>query len=245
MESFCLAQRLGATGIESDVWLTRDGVAVLDHDGVVGRRPRRRSIGDTDFGELPAPLPRLVELLDLAEAHELAVSLDIKDPAAFVVARDLVASRGSSLIARAFLCFDDFAVLREVHADANGVQLVDSSRLSSIKEGPERRLATLAALGVAALNMHHTDWNGGLVTLAHRFERLAFAWDAQYEPVLTSLLRMGVDAVFSDWVDRMTEAARVTAAGLQQPDAAKRPDHDHRLTANEVSIDRPEHSTIE
>jgi glycerophosphoryl diester phosphodiesterase len=113
-------------------------------------------------------------------------------------------------VARTYLCFDDFATLRDVVADAMGVQLVDSSRLARIKEGPERRIATLASLGVTALNMHHTDWNGGLVTLAHRFERLAFAWDAQFEPVLTSLLRMGADAVFSDWVDRMVDAARAT-----------------------------------
>ena len=35
LESFALALRLGATGLESDVWLTADGVPVLDHDGVV------------------------------------------------------------------------------------------------------------------------------------------------------------------------------------------------------------------
>ena len=31
--AFELALGLGATGLESDVWLTADGVAVLDHDG--------------------------------------------------------------------------------------------------------------------------------------------------------------------------------------------------------------------
>jgi glycerophosphoryl diester phosphodiesterase len=210
MDSFRLAQRLGATGIESDVWLTRDGVAVLDHDGLVGGRLRRRAMADVDSDELPAHVPQLPELLDFVESHRLALSLDIKDPAVFAVVRDLVLMRGPDLVARTYLCFDDFATLREVVADAMGVQLVDSSRLARIKEGPERRIATLASLGVTALNMHHTDWNGGLVTLAHRFERLAFAWDAQFEPVLTSLLRMGADAVFSDWVDRMVDAARAT-----------------------------------
>ena len=40
LEAFTLAQRMGATGLESDVWLTADGEAVLDHDGLVGgRRP--------------------------------------------------------------------------------------------------------------------------------------------------------------------------------------------------------------
>jgi len=212
MESFRLAQRLGATGIESDVWLTRDGVAVLDHDGVVRGPLRRRSIRQFDVDEIPAKLPRLTELLDFVELHHLALSLDIKDPAAFTVVRDLIVRCGPDLVARTYLCLDDFDVLREVAGDSNGVQLVDSSRLARIKEGPERRIATLASLGVTALNMHHSDWNGGLVTLAHRFERLAFAWDAQFEPVLVSLLRMGADAVYSDWVDRMVDAARTTTS---------------------------------
>ena len=38
LEAFRLALRLGATGLESDVWLTSDGVPVLDHDGVSGGR---------------------------------------------------------------------------------------------------------------------------------------------------------------------------------------------------------------
>lgn len=210
MDSFRLAHRLGATGIESDVWLTRDGVAVLDHDGVVGGRFRRRAIDSTDVADLPRHIPQLTELLDFADVHHLAVSLDIKDAAAFAPTRDLIVARGSSFIDRTYLCFDNFDILRDMMPDARGVHIVDSSRLSRIKEGPERRIATLASLGVAALNMHHSDWNGGLVTLAHRFERLAFAWDAQFEPVLTALLRMGADAIFSDWVDRMVDAARAT-----------------------------------
>ena len=42
--AFTLALRLGATGLESDVWLTADGEAVLDHDGLAGGRLRRRRI---------------------------------------------------------------------------------------------------------------------------------------------------------------------------------------------------------
>ena len=29
--------------------------------------------------------------------------------------------------------------------------------------------------------MHHTDWTGGLTTLFHRFDRVAFGWDMQFE----------------------------------------------------------------
>ncbi len=211
MEAFRLAQKLGASGLETDAWITRDGVIVLDHDGVVGSRLRRRAIDSVDSGELPAHIPTLGQLLDFASSHDLAVSIDVKDPAAFSTVRDTVLGRSATEVRRTYLCFDNFDVLRDIAADAHSVQLVDSSRLHRIKEGPERRIATLAALGVTGLNMHQSDWNGGLVTLAHRFERLAFAWDAQFEPVLVGLLRMGIDAVYSDWVDRMVDAARTSA----------------------------------
>ncbi|MBJ7427293.1 MAG: hypothetical protein JHD22_10160, partial [Ilumatobacteraceae bacterium] len=40
IEAFELALRLGASGLESDTWITRDGIAVLDHDGIVKGRLR-------------------------------------------------------------------------------------------------------------------------------------------------------------------------------------------------------------
>ena len=62
--------------------------------------------------------------------------------------------------------------------------------------------------GIDAVNLHHTEWSGGLTTLFHRFERLAFAWDLQFEHVLRNIIRMGIDGVFSDHVDVMTDAFR-------------------------------------
>ena len=77
-----------------------------------------------------------------------------------------------------------------------------------MSEGPERRAATLADEGIDAVNLHHTEWSGGLTTLFHRFERLAFAWDLQFEHVLRNIVRMGIDGVFSDHVDVMTDAIK-------------------------------------
>ena len=54
--------------------------------------------------------------------------------------------------------------------------------------------------------MHHTDWNGGLVTLFHRFNRYALGWDMQQGYVLDDGIRMGLDGVFSDYTDRMIDA---------------------------------------
>src|SRR5689334_15712373 len=62
LEAFHLAQRLGATGLESDVWLTADGVAVLDHDGIVGGRLRRTPINKVQRADLPTSIPTLADL---------------------------------------------------------------------------------------------------------------------------------------------------------------------------------------
>jgi glycerophosphoryl diester phosphodiesterase len=53
--------------------------------------------------------------------------------------------------------------------------------------------------------MHISDWNGGLVTMMHRFKVQAFGWDAQFPAALSNGLRMGLDAIYSDHVDRLVE----------------------------------------
>ena len=52
LEAFALALRLGATGLESDVWCSADGVPVLHHDGRSGQRVRRRTISTLTIQDL-------------------------------------------------------------------------------------------------------------------------------------------------------------------------------------------------
>jgi glycerophosphoryl diester phosphodiesterase len=204
IESFQLAQRLGAQALESDAWLTGDGVVVLDHDGVVGtRRMRRRPIAAVTRAELPAGVPTLEELYE-ACGTDFELSLDVKDPAA---APGVVAvAKAAGAVDRLWMCHSEMAQVVEWRSLDDDVHLVDSTRLRRIREGPERRAASLAAAGIDAVNMHASDWTGGLTTLFHRFKRLAFGWDAQQDRVLRALLAMGIDAVYSDHVDRMVEA---------------------------------------
>ena len=204
IESFQLGLRLGATGLESDVWLTADGEPVLDHDGIVRRGGRKRAIASVERAALPAHVPTLAELYE-ACGTGFELSLDVKDPAA-APAVLAVARQFPDAEARLWLCHHEWqqvAQWRELTADAH---LVDSTRIRRIKEGPERRAASLADVGIDAVNLHHTDWTAGLTTLFHRFERAAFAWDAQHDRVLTAMLAMGVDALYSDHVDRMVAA---------------------------------------
>jgi glycerophosphoryl diester phosphodiesterase len=205
LEAFALALRLGATGLESDVWCTADGVAVLDHDGMVGSRLRRRPITEVNRSELPAHVPELADLYAECGTH-FELSLDVKDRAAMAATVAVARAASTDAPGRLWLCHHDWRQLAEWRFEFPDVRLVDSTRLRSMRRGPERRAAQLADAGIDAVNLHASDWTGGLTTLFHRFEVLSFGWDAQFERVLDALLAMGVDGVYSDHVDRMMAA---------------------------------------
>lgn len=201
--AFRLALDLGATGLESDVWLTADGVAVLHHDGAVrhGRsRLRRTAIADISRRELPGHIPTLEELYE-ACGGSYELSLDVKDPSAAPVVVDVARQAGA--LPRLWLCSPAWELAAQWRELADDIRLVDSTRLRRIREGPERRAANLADRGIDAVNLHHSDWTGGLTTLFHRFERYALAWDCQHDRIIVSLLGMGIDAVYSDRVESM------------------------------------------
>jgi glycerophosphoryl diester phosphodiesterase len=209
LEAFELALRLGATGLESDVWLTSDGVAVLDHDGVVRSCLRRKGqpISTVSRAALPGHVPTLVDLVQRCGTG-YHLSLDLKDPRSGSAVLSTLAEHAPDLLDRLWLCEPTWQALLPLRGFHDGVKLVESTRLNRIKEGPERRAATLAEEGIHAINLHHSDWTGGLTTLFHRFDRYTLAWDLQHERLLRETLRMGIDGVFSDWVDRMTDAIR-------------------------------------
>jgi glycerophosphoryl diester phosphodiesterase len=208
IEAFELAVKLGATGLETDVWLTADEELVLDHDGEVRRgRFRKVPIAGLRRSELPDHIPTLGELVD-ACGTELHLSLDLKAPGTGEAVIDALRGRAPQLLERTWLCHHDVATLARLRPLDDRVKLVDSTRLARITEGPERRAARLADAGVDGINLRNQDWNGGLVTLFHRFERTAFSWDLQFEHHLRPAYRMGIDAVYSDHVDRMYESFR-------------------------------------
>lgn len=204
LDAFALALRLGATGLESDVWLTADGIPVLDHDGVVKGRLRSRPIKEIDRSALPDHIPSLEDLLEEIPC-DVPLSLDIKDGAAFGPVADLyVRHRGSA--GGLYVCHPDLEILVNHRAATRGARLVHSTRLARMKQGPERHAAVLREAGVDVLNMPYPDWSGGLVALFGRFGLQCFAWDCQHERQIAEVVRMGVDAVYSDWPDRLADA---------------------------------------
>lgn len=176
---------------------------MLDHDGKVKKGLRRRPIASVPRAALPAHVPTLEDLYaECGTDYELSV--DVKDPRAAAVAADVARAAGAP--GRLWICHPDHELLATWRADLDDVRLVDSTKLRAMRQGPERRAAQLSAAGIDAVNLHHSEWTGGLTTLFHRFGVLAFGWDAQHDRILHNLVRMGIDGVYSDHVDRMVDA---------------------------------------
>jgi glycerophosphoryl diester phosphodiesterase len=205
--AFELALEMGASGLESDVWLTRDGIPVLVHDGELGRRLRKRRIADTLRDELPPHIPTLDELIDACGTH-YELSLDLKAPQAGQPVIDAIGARSRDLLGRTWLCHPDLSVLAALRPSNPRVRLVHSTRITRLTDGPERHAARLADVDIDCINMRKDDWTGGLVALFHRFERATFTWNVQFEHELRAAIRMGCDGIFSDWVDLMTRIYR-------------------------------------
>lgn len=187
------------------MWLTADGVAVLDHDGKVRVGLRNRPIASVDRKSLPPHVPSLEDLYaECGADYELC--LDVKDPAAAQPVAAVARAVGDDAPGRLWLCHPDWELLAEWRKELDDARLVDSTKLRAMRRGPERRAAQLSSAGIDAVNLHHEEWTGGLTTLFHRFGILAFGWDAQHDRMLRQLVKRGIDGVFSDHVDRMVEA---------------------------------------
>src|SRR5262249_4652451 len=126
--------------------------------------------------------------------------VDVKSDDAAQPLLDVARRHGA--IERLWVCTPDTELLQTLRADRD-VKLVHSQRRRDIELPLERHAFHLSTIGVDAMNMHHTEWTSGLVSLFHRFGIQAFAWDAQEVRHLRAVLRIGIDAVYCDRPDRM------------------------------------------
>lgn len=206
MGSFVRALAQGATGIEGTAWATADGTVVLRERESVGSALRRRAICDLRSASLPAGILTLDELYGQC-GSDLEIALDVADAeTAAAVLRTALAVGGDGAARRTWLIHTDWEVLGTWREQWTDVRLVNRAKLHGLRQGPERRAAQLSAAGIDAVLLDHAEWTGGLTTLFHRFDRLAFASGAKHERHMRELARMGIDAVSTDQVERAVSA---------------------------------------
>jgi glycerophosphoryl diester phosphodiesterase len=207
LAAFSRALELGASGLESDAWLTADGHVVLHHEGVTGPPWKRRAIAQRTRAELPDYIPSLADLYEACgTAYEL--SLDLKNRAAFEPILTVAQAADPGAADRLWLCDSSPAGLAAPRSEHPRPHLVLSTRLERIPEGFPARLDVLAGQGVSAVNLPAGDWTGPHVAATHSAGLLAFAWDAQTRATIRGLLDLGVDGIYSDHVDRLVSEIR-------------------------------------
>ncbi len=196
LQAFVHGLRMGATALESDAWMTRDGAVVLLHDGVVPGT--RRPLHTADRADLPPWVPTLAELY-AACGTEVELSLDVKDPRAFRAVRAVAIA--ADALPRLWVCDTDLARVCRWAGEAPDARLVASLRIDRVRRDVDGTLESLQRAGVAALNLRGPNWTPQLVRRCHAAGLAAFAWDLQSLSALRRCARWGIDAVYSDHSD--------------------------------------------
>jgi len=210
LRAFRTALELGARGIETDVWLTADGVPALHHGGRVRVGPRRIPIGDLPANALPRSVPTLAALYD-ACGSDLDLSLDLKDGRSALAVLQ-VATEAKHDRQRLWLCGRGLAPLDWRALDPD-VRLVSDTRAEHLREGWSVHLTRLSEGGADAVNLRRRRWSAGLVEQVHEAGLLVFGWDAQSVRRIRALVALGCDAVYSDHADRLAAVlSRLPAA---------------------------------
>jgi glycerophosphoryl diester phosphodiesterase len=199
LAAFRRALERGASGLETDAWRSSDGEVVLVHDNVFWRGLHRVRVAHTSADRLARfGVPRL-EALYAELGTDFELSIDVKDRAAAEPILELAEAQGAA--DRLWLCSPSLRFLHGLRRSP--AHLVHSTSRRHLAQPMERHAADLAGAGLAAMNMHHSEWSTGLVTLFHRFDVRAFAWDVQEVRHIRAALEMGVDGIYCDHVDRM------------------------------------------
>lgn len=199
LAAFATALAAGASGLESDVWLSADGYAVLDHDGLIGEGHR---IADVARGELPGHIPTLSEFY-AACGTEFELSLDILDPRAARVAITEAGRVGATGRLWVVGEWPKVAPVRALNPDTHVV-----ANLLWWQLGPGLRplLRECRAAGICAINMPFWLWNPWLVRQTHAAGMLAFGWRANESWQIHWLRRCRCDAIYSDSVGLLVQA---------------------------------------
>jgi glycerophosphoryl diester phosphodiesterase len=204
LPAFRRALEQGADGIESDVWLARDGIPVLVHDRLLRTDGRRRSVMTMSAAELAEhAIPSLADLYaECGVAFEL--SLDIESPDVTGAVLDVADAAGAT--PRLWACHGDLELLRGLRARSADVRLVCSTTLEP--GGLAAVLPRMVDAGVNALNLRWSGWDAAMVEAVHTSGLLAFGWDAHQARRVARLLDVGIDAIYSDFPDRLVEQIR-------------------------------------
>ncbi len=177
-----VAARLGATALDAEVRIGSAGPVVAAGAGR-WRRSSSASASDLTLAAIGTELADMAVIARCAAADAC-----------------IVIDAGPQMVCVA----DAVEVAESIDPQRRGV-LVEHRALQQLKPSVEVHLASLAEAGVGGLRLGHRSWTAGLVTMCHRFGRLAVADGISHTREAAAALAVGMDVVIGTHADRLVD----------------------------------------
>ncbi|MGD0962318.1 MAG: glycerophosphodiester phosphodiesterase family protein [Candidatus Acidiferrales bacterium] len=212
--AFQRAVELGATFIETDLHVTRDGRFVAIHDSTVSRTTngsgevREFTLDDlrqVDAGQwfdrefMGERVPTLEEILEFSRKHDVVFYLELKYAAVSGMDHALVAAlqKAQSAPHTIVISFDPatLAPLRRLDPSLMTGLLVDKANTDCIQVAVD--------LGARQLCPQVSSVTPKLVEEAHRADLQVVTWTANSMADMRAMIAAGVDGIMTDFPDRL------------------------------------------
>ncbi len=217
----------GVEAIEIDVRRTIDGGLVLMHDTTFTRTTGdRRVVSETptaeatalqvlplDPAQQPQPVPLLEDALRLIDG-KAAIVIDFLDDA---IADDLIALvKRAGVASWTWWTAHDPKLAERLATEAPGSKSYLGWSASDRRyASPIDALDVCVRRGLAGINANHVDIDESVVRYAHREALEVGVWTVNDPKRMSALLRMGVDAITTDF-PRALQAVRDRAASAAE-----------------------------
>lgn len=224
--SFARALEMGVDAIELDVHRTKDGHMVVIHDETVDRTTNGTgAVADMTLAEIKAlktpkgePVPTLEEVFDLV-AGKATIFVEIKSPGTDAVApliHQAVAEKGFTYATLPVISFNLplLGTLKQNHPHILTGATFD-------KDDSANMIARAQAIHANSINPHHSKADTAIVNAAHAAGLKLNVWTVNEHDDIRRVIKAGVDAVMSDFPDRVRRILQVEQ-GNGRSDAASR-----------------------
>ncbi len=221
MAAFARAVEMGATEIETDVALTRDGKLLLFHDNTLERTTNGTGLPENytleelkelDAGSWHDPAlswdrdyrgERLISLEELLDTfgQSLTYHVELKKPMPGLVPAVVEAIEDRGLIDRVFLCSVENEVgLKEAQTLSPGLRIAWAPALL-LKDVPRRAVERCAANGFAMITLNATNQSPELVQLAHGLGIEARSSGISNRQKMIAAAEIGCNGMTINWPD--------------------------------------------
>jgi glycerophosphoryl diester phosphodiesterase len=224
LETFGVSQALGIRYLETDVRLTRDGVAVLFHDDDLRRVfGRPESLSRLLYRELPLEIPTLEAALQCFP--DACFTIDIKDYASIEAIADVLRRTGSAERVCIAGAWDGTLaqLARSVGDDlslAMGWRALCRLVTSSHSRLPLSRRGRSGFVHVPLRIGRLPVFAERLLHRAHDLELRMIVWTVNDADVMRELLDVGVDGIITDRPDVLREVLIGRGSWVPQQAAA-------------------------